>query len=120
MGALSVHPLAEWKPCHIINLRAGPRIFGLIISKSTQRLGLVWDRYPPTPLEGKKASRGALGLLPRKATPFVGRERTTGGVGRHEKEADLGPSNPSDLSAIHSVLPTFPHAASLNIGTDPG
>jgi hypothetical protein len=36
MGALSVHPLAEWKPRHITNLRAGPRIFGLIISKSTQ------------------------------------------------------------------------------------
>jgi hypothetical protein len=63
----------------------------------------VGDRYPPGPLEGKKASPEVLGLLPRKATPFVGRDRTTGGVGRHEKEADSGPSNPSDLSAIHSV-----------------
>jgi hypothetical protein len=29
----------------------------------------VRDRYPPGPLEGKKASRGALGQLPRKAIP---------------------------------------------------
>jgi hypothetical protein len=29
----------------------------------------VGDKYPPGPLEGKKASREALGLLPRKATP---------------------------------------------------
>jgi hypothetical protein len=69
MGALSVHPLAEWKPCHITNLRAGPRIFGLIISKSTQRLGACGVRYPPGPLEGNKASREALGLLSRKAIP---------------------------------------------------
>jgi hypothetical protein len=30
---------------------------------------LVGDRYPPSPLEGKKASREALGLLSRKAIP---------------------------------------------------
>jgi hypothetical protein len=35
----------------------------------------VGDRYPPGPLEGKKASRGALGQLPRKAIPlWVGLE----------------------------------------------
>jgi hypothetical protein len=33
-------------------LQAGPGIFGLITSKSTQRSGLVGDRYPPGPLEG--------------------------------------------------------------------
>jgi hypothetical protein len=32
--------------------QAGPGIFGPVISKSTQRLGLVGDRYPPGPLEG--------------------------------------------------------------------
>jgi hypothetical protein len=30
----------------------------------------VRDRYPPGPLEGKKALREDLGLLPRKATPL--------------------------------------------------
>jgi hypothetical protein len=29
----------------------------------------VGDRYPPGPLEDKKASRGAMGQLPRKAIP---------------------------------------------------
>jgi hypothetical protein len=29
----------------------------------------VGDRYPPGPLEGKKVSREALGLLPRKVIP---------------------------------------------------
>jgi hypothetical protein len=33
------------------------------------------DRYPPGPLEGEKASRGASGQLPRKAIPsWVGLE----------------------------------------------
>jgi hypothetical protein len=32
-------------------------------------LDVVGDRYPPGPVEGKKASRKALGLLSRKATP---------------------------------------------------
>jgi hypothetical protein len=33
----------------------------------------VGDRYPPGPLEGKKASRGALGQLPRKTIPLWAR-----------------------------------------------
>jgi hypothetical protein len=46
--------------------QAGPGIFGPVISKSTQRLGLVGDRYPPSPLEGQKTSRQALGPIVRK------------------------------------------------------
>jgi hypothetical protein len=35
----------------------------------------VGDRYPPGPLEGEKASRGATGQLPRKAFPsWAGQE----------------------------------------------
>jgi hypothetical protein len=49
--------------------RAVPRIFGLIISKSTQRLGACGGQISPGPLEGKKASQKALGLLFRKAIP---------------------------------------------------
>jgi hypothetical protein len=42
---------------------------------TTRRGPVVGDRYPPGPLEGKKASRGALGQLPRKAIPsWVGSE----------------------------------------------
>jgi hypothetical protein len=118
MGALSVHPLAEWKPRHIINLRAEPRIFGLIISKSTQRLGACGGQISPGSTRRKEGLARGFGPVILQGHPFVGQERTTGGVGRHEKEADSGPSNPSNLSAIHSVHPTFPRAASLNIGTD--
>jgi hypothetical protein len=36
---------------------------------------IVGDRYPLGPLEGKKASRGALDQLPREAIPlWVGSE----------------------------------------------
>jgi hypothetical protein len=48
----------------------------------------------------------------------MGQEGIAGGVDRHEKEADSGPSNPLDLSAIQSAHPTFPHAAPLNIGAE--
>jgi hypothetical protein len=68
-GCTKVHPSAEWKPRHITNLRVGPRIFGLIISKSNQRLGACGGQISLGPLEGKKASREALGMLPRKAIP---------------------------------------------------
>jgi hypothetical protein len=75
------------------------------------------DRYPPGPLEGKKASREALGLLSREAIPSWS-GRTTGGMGRRGKEADLGPSNPLDSGAILSVQQTFPHAVPLNTRMD--
>jgi hypothetical protein len=54
---------------HATNLRVGPRIFGLIISKSTQRLGACGGQISLGPLEGKKASREALGLLSRYTIP---------------------------------------------------
>jgi hypothetical protein len=52
--------------------------------------------------------------------PFMGQGRTAGGMDRCEKEADSGPSGSLDLSAIHSVDPTFPRAATLNIGANQG
>jgi hypothetical protein len=46
--------------------------------------GLMGDRYPLGPLEGKKASRRALGPLFRKAIPSWARGRTFGGLDQHE------------------------------------
>jgi hypothetical protein len=37
----------------------------LLFQNQLKDWGLVGDRYPPVPLEGKKASREALGLLYR-------------------------------------------------------
>jgi hypothetical protein len=106
MGAPSVHPSAEWKPCHITNIRAGPRIFGLIISKSTQRLGACGGEISPGSTRRQEGLARGYGPVTSQGHPFVGRDRTTRGVGRHEKEADSGPSNPSDSSAIRSAHPT--------------
>jgi hypothetical protein len=117
-GTLSVHPLTEWKPRHIANLRAGPRIFGLIISKSTQRLGACGGHISPGPLEGKKASREALGLLSHKAIP----SRARGGL--LAEWADMGKKQiQAQATRQTRALSTtsvgfFPRAAHLNIGTD--
>jgi hypothetical protein len=62
-------------------------------------------------------SRG-FGPVTSQGHPFVGQDRTTGGVGRPEKEADSGPGNPSDSCAIRSAHPTFPRAAPLNVRAD--
>jgi hypothetical protein len=45
-----------------VRLPSGPHV-------PAPRLALVGDRYPPDPLEGKKALRGASGQLARKAIP---------------------------------------------------
>jgi hypothetical protein len=44
----------------------------------------VGDRYPPSPLEGKKASRKASGPLFRKAIPSWVRGRTSSRMDQHE------------------------------------
>jgi hypothetical protein len=42
---------------------------GQLFQNQLKDWGLVGDRFPPGLLEGKKASRKALGLLSRKAIP---------------------------------------------------
>jgi hypothetical protein len=115
VGALSVHPLVEWKPCHIINLRARPRIFGLIISKSTQRLGACGGQISPGFTRMQEGLARGFRHVNSQGHPFMGQERTTSEVGRHEKEADSGPSTPSDVNDVLSVHPIFPHTVPLNI-----
>jgi hypothetical protein len=98
--------------------RAGPRIFGLIISKSTQRLGACGGQiYPGSTRRQKGLARGFKPAISLDR-PFVGQEETTGGMGRREKEAYSGPSGSLDLSAIHSADLTFPRTATLNIGAN--
>jgi hypothetical protein len=117
MGALSVHPLAEWKPRHIINLRARPRIFWLIISKLTQRLGACGGQISPGSTRRQEGLTRGFGPVTMQGHPFVGQEKTTSRVGQHEKGADSSPNNPSDVNAILSVHPIFPRTTPLNIET---
>jgi hypothetical protein len=86
IGALLVHPLSEWKPHHIINLRAGPRTFGLIISKSTQRLGACGGQISPGSTRRQEGLVRGFGPITSQGHPFVGRDRTTGGVGDMRKK----------------------------------
>jgi hypothetical protein len=47
----------------------------------------VGDRYPPGPLEGKKASRKGLGPLFRRAIPSWARGGMSGRKDRHKIES---------------------------------
>jgi hypothetical protein len=76
---------------------------GQISPRSTRRQeGLAWG----------------LGLATTQGLPFVGRARTTGGVGRPTKGGRLRPRQPVNSCAIHSNRLTFPRMASLNIEAD--
>jgi hypothetical protein len=103
---------------HVTNLQAGPRIFGLIISKSTQRLEAYGGQISPGSTRRKEGL--ARGFRPAISLdrPFVGQEEIAIGMDRREKEADSGPCGSLDLSAIHSVDLTFPRTATLNIGAN--
>jgi hypothetical protein len=100
--------------------QAGPRIFGLIISKSTQRLVACGGQISPGPLERQEALAKGFGPIISQGHPFVGQVRTAGGMGRCEKEADSGPGGSLDLSVLHSADPTFPRTTALNIGANQG
>jgi hypothetical protein len=112
------HPSVEWKPSHITNPRAEPRIFGPIISKSTQRLGACGGQISLGSTRRQEGLACGLGPATSQGHPFVGRVRITGGMGRPEKEADSGPGDPSDSCTIRSTHSTFPHTMPLNIEAD--
>jgi hypothetical protein len=87
--------------------QAGPRIFGPIISKSTQRLGLVGDRYPPGPLEG--LAKG-FGPIISQGHPFVGQGRNRWRNGLTQDWIDSSLDGSLDLSIIHSIDLTLPRS----------
>jgi hypothetical protein len=64
--------------------KQGPGTFESIISKSTQRLGLVGDRYPPGPLEGEKPCLGHKPVA-SQGRRIVGHAKTTIKIGRPKK-----------------------------------
>jgi hypothetical protein len=67
-------------------LQAGPRIFGLIISKSTQRLGACGGRISPGSTRRQEGLAKGFGPIVLRGHPFVGHGRTAGGLGDAGKE----------------------------------
>jgi hypothetical protein len=103
-GSPSERPSPKWKS----KSQAGPRIFGLIISKSTQRLGACGGRIS---LGSTRRQEGLVkGFWPivSRGCPFVGQGRTTGRMGRRREWVDSGPGGSLDLNVIHNSDPTFP------------
>jgi hypothetical protein len=101
-----------------IESQAGPRIFGLIISISTQRLGACGGRISPGSTRRQKGLTKGFGPIVSQGRPLVGQGRIAGGMGRRKEGADLGPGGSLDLSDIHSTDPTFPRGMTSNDGTD--
>jgi hypothetical protein len=73
IGIFSKHSLPKSKNCKL-DLESLGRLF----QNQLKDWRLVGDRYPPGPLEGKKASRKALGPLFRKAIPSWARGGMSG------------------------------------------
>jgi hypothetical protein len=76
------------------------------------------DRYPPSPLEGKKASRKALGLLSCNATPLWARGEPLVEWADARRKQTRARVCLLDLSVIHYADPTFPRRVTLNIGAN--
>jgi hypothetical protein len=75
----------------------------------------VGDRYHPGPLEGKKASQKALGLLSRKATPSWARGEPLVEWADARRKQTRARVCLLDLSVIHCVDLTFPRRVTMNI-----
>jgi hypothetical protein len=70
--------------------QAGPRIFGLIISKSTQRLGACGGHISPRSTRRLEGLANGFELTILQGHPFVGQGRTAGGIGRHKEWTSVG------------------------------
>jgi hypothetical protein len=80
------------------------KIFGLIISKSTQRLGACGGQISPRSTRRRKGLARGLRPVTPQGHPFVGRARAIGGMGRPEKAMDSTPSNPSNRALSKETI----------------
>jgi hypothetical protein len=81
LKAQGLHPSTEQKLGHITNPLVEPRIFGLIISKSTQRLGACGGQISPGSTRRREGLARDHGPVTSQGHPFVGWARATGGMG---------------------------------------
>jgi hypothetical protein len=103
IGVFSKRPLPKSKT------QAGPRIFGMVISNSTQRLGPYGGQISPGStrrLEGLER----LWAHYSQGHPFVGQGRNCWRNGLTQEWIDSGPDGSLDLSIIHSIDPILPRS----------
>ena len=91
-------------------LQAGPRIFGSIVSKSTQRLGACGGQISPGStrrLEGLAKDSGP--IIPQ-GHPFVGQGRNHWKSGSTQDWINSSPGSPMDLNVIRSFNQILPRS----------
>jgi hypothetical protein len=90
-------------------LQAGPRIFGPIISKSTQRLGACGGQISLGSTGRLKGLTKGFGPNISQGHPFVGLERDKWGNGLTQDWINSSSDDPMNLSNNRSNDPTFPY-----------
>jgi hypothetical protein len=98
------------RSAHYLNQKpqVGPRIFGPIISKSTQRLGACGGQISPGSTRRLEGLAKGIGPIVSQGHPFVGQGRNRWWSGLTREWIDSGPDGLLDLSIIHSFDPIPP------------
>jgi hypothetical protein len=89
-------------------MQAGPRTFGLIISKSTQRLGACGGQISPGSTRRLEDLAKGLGPIVSQGHPFVGLGRNVWQSRSTQDWINSSPGSPMNLSIIHSSDPIPP------------
>jgi hypothetical protein len=87
--------------------QAGPRIFGLIISKSTQRLWACGGQISPRSTRRLEDLAKGSGPDVSQGHPFVGLGRDARRSGSIQDRINSSSDDPTHSSNIHSSNPTF-------------
>jgi hypothetical protein len=103
-------PISKAFLIKIKKLQAGPRIFGPITSKSTQRLGACGGRISPGSTGRLKDLAKGLGPNILQGHPFVGLGRDVWRSGLTQDWVNSSPDVPMNLSNDRSSDPTFPYS----------
>jgi hypothetical protein len=83
---------------------AGPRIFGLIISKLTQILGACGGQISPGSTRRQEGlARGHRPVIPQ-GHPFMGQAKAIGVMGRLEKATESSPCIPSNRTLSKETI----------------
>jgi hypothetical protein len=95
-------------------LQAGPRIFGLFISKSTQRLGACGGQISLGSIGRPNDLAKGLGPNSSQGHSFMGLGRDVRWSGLTQDWINARPDDPINLSSNHGDDPTFPNSVLIH------